>query len=235
MKRPFEEEDTESEPATSKPKLETDEDTAKETIILQKLQENLKKGNLNDHISTRICETEKRYFTVYMEKLINKLPLGKDLANIIAEKAGANEFEYMFTAAKSVIQSQIRVKQIKTFHAVFDMVYGLVWRYVHKNIISPTLVNHQIVSAKQLQLAYENYQNCSKTEEDASTMELQCLLYCIQEMLENQESVKIPNPYYSRLTQQMKAISEYVITLLVSMSKPETSSTDFNIIEEVVN
>lgn len=247
MKRSLDEEDLEN--ATSKqPKLEPEkveeveeektveehDASSKETSILKNIQANLLKGDLNNHIEKRLFETQKQYFTVYMERLMNKMPLGKDLVNIISSREGPNEFEYMFTAAKSLIQSQMRVKQIKAFHAVFDMVYGLVLRYVHEKVVSPALL--KILSQKQLQLAYEKYQNCSEAEEDGTETEFQCLLYCIQEMLENKETVKIPNPLYSRFTQQMKAMSEYIIALLVSMSKPEvaTNINTFNIGPELI-
>lgn len=236
MKRSLEDEESENEQTTAKqPRLENEEDApSKETFILKDLQANLLKEDLNDRMEKRLFETQKQYFTVYMERLMNKLPLGEDLVNIITKKDGPNEFEYMFTAAKSLIQSQIRVKQIKAFHAVFDMVYGLVLRYVHEKVISPPLL--KIISPKQLQLAYEKYQHCSETEEDGTVTEFQCLLYCIQEMLENKETVKIPNPLYSRFTQQMKAMSEYIIALLISMSKPETPAnpSNFNLAEEIL-
>ena len=209
MKRDHEEDSVEEDSSTKKSRQD-------ETVILQDLQTNLLKGDLIPNIDRRLLETQKQYFTVYMEKLMHKIPMGEDLVKIIND--GSNEFEYMFTAAKSVIQSQMHVKQIKAFHAVFDMVYSLMWRYVHEKVVSPTL--EKVLSSQQLKMAYEKYQACSKTEEDSSVVEMQCLLYCIQEMLESQEPVKIPNPLYARFTQQMKAMSEYVITLLVSLSKP---------------
>lgn len=216
MKRRHESDNLEDEPEASIPRME-EEEVCQETHILQDLKTNLLKGgDLNTSIEERLFETQKQYFTVYMEKLMHKVPMGEDLVKII--KGGSNEFEYMFTAAKSVIQSQMRVKQIKAFHAVFDMVYGLMWRYVHEKVVSPTL--EKVLNSRQLERAYEKYQECSKTEEEGSVVEMQCLLYCIQEMLESQEPVKIPNPLYSRFTQQMKAMSDYVITILVSLSKP---------------
>lgn len=214
MKRPHDEEVLEGEPEATVPRTEKKE----ETHILQDLQANLLKDDLNSHIEKRLFETQKEYFTVYMEKLMHQIPMGENLVNIIQNRGGPNEFEYMFTAAKSVVQSHMRVKQIKAFHSVFDMGYNLMWRYVHEKVISPALI--KILTNRQLNLAYEKYQICSKMEEEASVIEMQCLLYCIQEMLENQETVKIPNPLYSRFTQQLKAMSEYVIALLVSMSKP---------------
>lgn len=205
----------EEDPAAEEPQTLARED---EPHILQDLQAGLLKGNLNDSIERRLFETQKEYFTVYMEKLMCKIPMGQDLVKIIRNGEGSNGFEYTFTAAKSMIQSQMRVKQIRAFHAVFDMVYGLMWRYVHEKVVSPAL--RSVLSDEKLNLAYEKYQCCSKTEEEGSVVEMQCLLYCIQEVIENQEPVKIPNPLYSRFTQQMKAMSEYVIALLVSLSKP---------------
>lgn len=197
-----------------------EEGRREEETILQDLHNQLLKGDLNSQIEKRLFETQKEYFTVYMEKLMHKIPMGEDLVKIIQNQGSHHGFEYMFTAAKSVIQSQMRLKQIKAFHAVFDMVYGLMWRYVHEKVVSPTL--QKVMSAQQLNGAYEKYQRCSNTEEEGPVMEMQCLLYCIQEMLESQEPVKIPNPLYSRFTQQMKAMSEYVIAILVGLSKPST-------------
>lgn len=214
MKRRHDSEDVEDEPDVSIPRME---EACEETHILQDLQTNLQKeGDLNTSIDKRLYETQKQYFRVYMERLMHKVPMGEDIVKIV--KAGSNDFQYIFTAAKSVIQSQNRVKQIRAFHSIFDMVYNLMWRYVHEKVVSPTL--DRVLSPKQLNLAYQNYHACSKMEEDGSVVEMQCLLYCIQEMLDSQEPMKIPNPLYSRFTQQMKAMSEYVITILVTLSKP---------------
>ena len=214
MKRDHEEESGDEEEIMKKSRQE-------ETVILQDLQDKLLKGegkNLNSKINLRVKNTTQQFFTIYMEKLMHKIPMGEELVKII--KDGSNEFEFMFTAAKSVIQSQMHVKQIKAFHAVFDMVYSLMWRYIHEKVVSPSLT--KILSSEQLKLAYEKYQMCSQTEDDSSVIEMQCLLYCIQEMLDKEESVKIPNPVYARFTQQVKAMSEYVVTLLISLAKPMT-------------
>lgn len=188
--------------------------------ILQDIQKGLLENtaDLNNHISKQLFTTQKRYFTVYMEKLIKQIPMGSDLVNIVQSLGKENEFEYMFTAAKSIIQSQMKVKQTKACHTIFDMMYGLTFRYVHENLVSPALKS--VATPQQLNSAYENYQKHANVE-DGSELELQCLIYCIQEMLENQESIKVPNPLYSRITQQMKAMSEYVITILGSISKPK--------------
>lgn len=188
--------------------------------ILQDIKEGLLQNtdDLNNHINKQLFTTQKRYFTVYMEKLIKQIPMGSDLVNIVQSLGKENEFEYMFTAAKSIIQSQMMVKQTKAYHTIFDMMYGLTFRYVHEKLVAPALKN--VATPEQLNSAYENYQKHANVE-DGSELELQCLIYCIQEMLEKQESVKVCNPLYSRITQQMKAMSEYIITILGSIARPK--------------
>lgn len=214
MKRNNDDNDSETEEPPTKQRREDSME------ILEDLQTNLLKEHpqLNDHVSQRLFDTQKQYFTVYMQKMMDKVPMGKDLINIVKEYGGENTFEYTFTAAKSFITSQIKVGQIKSLNAIFDMVYGLLSRYVHEKIITPTLSH--VLASEQLQRAYEAYQEVAKADDDKSVLDMQSLLFCIQEFLEKHESVKVPNPFYSRMTQQMKAMSEYVITLLVSVAKP---------------
>ncbi|GBL90165.1 hypothetical protein AVEN_739-1 [Araneus ventricosus] len=156
--------------------------------------------------------------------------MGSQIVDIVKQIDSGKEdsFLCMYTAAKNVIQSNMRVKQIKSFHAVFDMVYGLFWRYMHEKVVSPSL--SKMIPPRQLKEAYDTYQKYIQKEEEGNEFELQCLLYCIQEEMERENPSKIPNPLYSRLTQQMKAMSEYIITLLVSVSlpnvvKPSTETT----------
>ncbi|GIY73869.1 uncharacterized protein CEXT_54941 [Caerostris extrusa] len=77
-----------------------------------------------------------------------------------------------------------------------------------------------MIPPSQLDEAFNVYQKCCCAEEEGTMLELQCLLYCIQEQMNKHETCNVPNPLYGRLTQQMKAMSEYIITLLVSVSKP---------------
>lgn len=218
MKRSHDETDVDI--PSSKPKLEESvQETKQENAdILHDLHSRLLKDNdqLNNHISKQLLEAQKQYFSVYIQTVMDKIPMGRDLVKIVNEMGGGNEFEYTFTAATSIINSLMKVSQIKTFHAVFDMVYELIGKYAHEKVISPALGN--VVPPDRLEMAFEAYQQYAKAEEDKSVLELQCLLYCIQEIMEKEETLQIPNPLYSRMTQQMKAVSEYVITLLVSLA-----------------
>ncbi|GBM53887.1 hypothetical protein AVEN_64815-1 [Araneus ventricosus] len=108
------------------------------------------------------------------------------------------------------------------------MVYGLFWRYMHETVVSLSL--SKMIPPRQLKESYDTYQKFILNEEEGNEFELQCLLYCIQEEMERENPSKIPNTLYSCLTQQMKAMSPYVITLLVSVSlpnvvKPSTETT----------
>lgn len=222
MKRDREDDDSsnDDEPAT---KLCVDE-----SQVLRHLQEKLaKEDEANEFINRRLYETQKQYYTVYMEKLMKQIPMGEQLVQIVSQLGEIQQdcgFEYTFTAAKSAIQSSMRVKQIKAFHAIFDMVYGVGIRYVHDKVVTPALVT--VVKPEHLDHAYDMYKKCTVTEEDQSVLELQSLLYCIQEDIDKRETCRVPNPLYSRLTQQMKAMSEYVIALLTAAATPNVDNVE---------
>lgn len=201
-------------PSSSRPRIEEEVD------ILKHFQSNLASDeNLNNHINKRLFETQKQYFTVYMEKLMYQIPMGKNLVEIVRGKE--NNFEYMFTAAKSIIQSQMNVKKIKSLHAVFDMVYGIGFRFIHEKLVSPSLTH--MVNREGLDRAYEAYTKSNNVDEDSSTLlEMQSLLYCIQETIDKNESVRVPNPLYGRVIGQFKSLSDYVIALLMHASTMKT-------------
>lgn len=205
------------EPPTFKHCPDTDE-----AHILINLQKNLKSDNdMNDFINQRLFETQKQYYTVYMKKLMKQIPLGQQLVEIVTqlgELSKDNGFEYMFTAAKSAIQSSIRVKQIKVFQAIFDMIYGVGWRYLHEKVVTPALKN--VVKPEQLDRAFSTYQRSLVSNDDSKELELQTLLYYIQEDIDKRETSKVSNPFYSRITQQAQGVSDYVISLLTAATQP---------------
>lgn len=210
MKRQREESDEEEEPSTSRARVE-------EVDILRDLQNNLSnEQDLNKHINNRFKETEQQYWTVYMEKLMKQVPMGKNIVEIVSGKE--NSFEYMFTASKSLIQSRNNVRRIKSLHAVFDMVYGIGFRFVHEKVIAPSLSH--VVKPSVLNGAYERFAKCKAMDEDETMLELQSLLYCIQETLNKNKPFDIPNPLYTRMVEQLKGLSEYVVALLMHASVP---------------
>jgi hypothetical protein len=201
---------------------ETDDETFPEREILTDLQLDLRDDSiLNDQINQRLYETQKQYFTVYMEKLMKQIPMGEKLVEIVRGKE--NNFEYMFTAAKSIIQSQMNVTKIRALHAIFDMVYGVGFRFLHEKIVTPALQN--VLSHEQCQKAYKQYSMTQKRErenESSTMLEMQSLLYCIQETINNHETVQIRNPLYNRMMEQFKGLSEYIYELLLGVSTQMT-------------
>lgn len=235
MKRSHESCESSDESLDDIPAKKANAEKISESTILADLHKNLsEEGDMNQFINQRLFEAQKQYYRVYMEKLLKQIPMGQQLVDIVTHLGETtqenNGFEYTFTAAKSAIQSSMRVKQIKALQAIFDMVYGLGMRYVHDHMVTPAL--KPMIQSQKLEEAYNTYKRFTTVEEDGSVLELQCLLFCIQEDIQKTECCKVVNPVYSRLTQQMKAMSEYVIALLTSAA----TSTEKNppIVEEVL-
>lgn len=188
----------------------------KTTFVLEDLHRNLKEP---DNINQQLMDTQQQYFTVYMEKLMNQIPMGKAVIDVVRKNNKSDDFIYMYTASKTIIQSLLTVKQTKATKAVVDMVAGVMCRCVHENFICPML--NPVLHDEHLKAAFHAYQNCVRKEEDDAELEMRCLLHTIHQLLEKeQDAITLPNPFKAQMTQQMKAISEYVVALLLSISKP---------------
>ncbi|GFR14667.1 uncharacterized protein TNCT_490091 [Trichonephila clavata] len=84
---------------------------------------------------------------------------------------------------------------------------------------------NNVVHHQHLKPAYQVYQSSVKTEENNAEQEMRCLLHCIHEVLEReQQCVKLVHPFQAQMTHQMKAISENVVALLVSVTDPKDNS-----------
>lgn len=213
MKR-HHDEDESSDSESDSPKIMRTQETA----ILQDLQKGLTQTD-NDSINNQLLNTQKQYFTMYMEKLMNQLPMGKDIIATIHKNGQADDFMYVYTASKTIIQSIMTVKQHKAMKSIVDMVAGIVCRYMHDRVISPML--QPVIQDEHLKRAFHAYQSSIQQEENDNELEMRCLLHCIHQTLKkDQYSVELVNPLYAQMTQQMKAVSDYVVTLLISVSKP---------------
>ncbi|GFQ71497.1 uncharacterized protein TNCT_486621 [Trichonephila clavata] len=216
MKRNLEEEESDDE--CPPPKLARRE----ETDILQDLRKGLTETD-NDSINRELLETQKQYFIMYMEKLMHQIPMGKAVIETVRKNGQENNFMCMYAASKTIIQALMNVKQSKAIKSVVDMILGGACRYVHEKVVSPMLNN--VVHHQHLKRAYQVYQSSVKTEENDAELEMRCLLHCIHEVLEREEQcVKLVHPFQAQMTQQMKAISEYVVALLVSVTDPKDDS-----------
>lgn len=179
-----------------------------------------------DDISQQLMNAQKQYFTTYMEKLMNQLPMGKSVIEAVRKTGSENDFMYMYTAANTIIQSLLSVKQVKATNSMVDMIAGVMCRYIHEKVLTPML--QPVVHDEHLKRAFQAYQASVKQDEDAIELELRCVVHTIKQMLEKEkDTLKINHPIRAQVTQQMKAISDYVVTLLLSIStKPSESKTE---------
>lgn len=194
-----------------------------ETNILKDLEKGLVEQD-GDTLNQQLIETQKQYFTMYMEKLMSEIPMGKAIVESINKSGHENDFMYIYTASKTIVQSLMSVKKHKALKSILDMVAGIACRYMHCQVVTPML--RPMIEEEHLKNALQAYQANVKQEENDSEIELRCLLHTIHQILEeNQHSIQLVNPFQAQMTQQMKAISVYVVTLLTSISKPvlETS------------
>ncbi|GFT75886.1 uncharacterized protein NPIL_18961 [Nephila pilipes] len=146
--------------------------------------------------------------------------MGKAVIETVSKNGQSNNFMYMYTASKTIIQSVMSVKQSKATKSVVGMIARIACRYVHDKVVSPMLNN--VVHNDHLKRAYQAYQDSGKKEENDVELEMRCLLHCIHEVLDRDEHcIKLVHPIHAQMTQQMKAISEYVVALLVSMTDPK--------------
>lgn len=190
-----------------------------ESDILQDLEKNLNLPD-NKELSQQLLQTQKQYFTMYMEKLMHSIPMGKAVIETIQKNGQAGDFMYMYTACKTIIQSLMNIKQSKAIKSVVDMLAGIMCRYVHERVVTPMF--QTMIHSNHLKRAYQAYQSSVKVEENDAELEMKCLLHCIHEVLDKEEEhcIKLVHPFKSQLTQHMKAISEYVVALLVSVTEP---------------
>ncbi|GFU98724.1 uncharacterized protein TNCV_298961 [Trichonephila clavipes] len=227
MKRNLEEDESDEEYPS--PKISRHE----ETNILQDLQKGLTETD-NDSINQELLDTQKQYFIMYMEKLMHQIPMGKAVIETVRKNGQENNFMCMYAASKTIIQALMNVKQSKAIKSVVDMIFGGACRYVHETVISPML--NKVVHNEHLKRAYQVYQNSIKKEENDAELEMRCLLHCIHEVLEREEHcIKLVHPFQAQMTQQMKAISEYVVALLVSVTDPKDTSQNEIVLHSATN
>ncbi|GFQ84184.1 uncharacterized protein TNCT_265231 [Trichonephila clavata] len=78
-------------------------------------------------------------------------------------------------------------------------------------------------------------EQCEKEENDAE-LEMRCLLHCIHQVLEKEEHcIKLVHPFQAQMTQQMKAVSEYVVALLVSVTDPKDTTQNEIVLHSTTN
>lgn len=173
-------------------------------------------GNRVDQESELI---KRKYLITYMKKVIQKLPMSSEIIDASEKVTGGDEFLKMYSVAKTCVHSELQLKKLVAFNSIFDMISHLIGKGLHDHYVTPYLKS--LVPQERLDVAYESFRDALKSDDSNISTELHCVAYLIQSEMEKHTPLKIPNPIYNRFTQQLKAASQYVTSLLSSLaSKP---------------
>lgn len=191
-------------------------------------------GNRIDQESELI---KRKYLITYMKKVIQKLPMSSEIIDASEKVTGGDEFLKMYSVAKTCVHSELQLKKLFAFNSIFDMISHLIGKGLHDHYVTPYLKS--LVPQERLDVAYDSFRDALKSDDSNISTELHCVAYLIQHEMDKQQPFKIPNPIYNRFTQQLKAASQYVTSLLSSLaskpflpSHPLEGSEEREIIEE---
>lgn len=174
---------------------------------------------------------KRKYLITYMKKVIQKLPMSSEIIDASEKVMGGDDFLKMYSVAKTCVHSELQLKKFVAFNSIFDMISHLIGKGLHDHYVTPYLKS--LVPQERLDVAYESFRDALKSDDSNISTELHCVAYLIQSELEKQTPLKIPNPLYNRFTQQLKAASQYVTSLLSSLaSKPIFPSRSLEQFEE---
>lgn len=180
--------------------------------VLQEMHEKL--TQTGNEINAEMEAVKEKYYVSYFKKVLEKLPISNniiDVSNIGDDHEG---FIKTYTIAKTCVNAELQLKKIMAFNSIYDMLTGLAGKFVHDKYIVPNF--DSFVSPDTLDRAYSAYQTQLAVQDDCS--ELHCISYLIQNEIDSKEPLKVPNPIFNRFTQQMTAVSKYVIEILKSVA-----------------
>ena len=167
---------------------------------------------------------KRKYLITYMKKVISKLPMSKEIIDASAALTTGDEFLKMYSVAKTCVHSELHLKKLVAFNSMFDMISHIVGKGIHDRFVAPYLKD--LVTEERLDAAYEAFRKTLSSDDCNTATELHCVAYLIQSEMEKDRPLKIPNPIFNRVTQQVKAASEYVTCILAALaSKPFLPAT----------
>ena len=215
-----------SENEIKRSKSETDDESSFEESITDRVRETdkcvmdaLKSKYEGERIDKDSELIKQKYLITYMKKVIEKLPMSQEIIDASADLTSGDEFLKMYSIAKTCVHSELHLKKLVAFNSIFDMASHLLGKGIHDHYIVPYLKN--IVAEERLDAAYESFREALSSDDNNTSTELHCIAYLIQNEMEKNQPLKIPNPIFNRFTQQVKAASQYVTTILSSLaSKP---------------
>lgn len=182
--------------------------------VLQEIQEKL--TETGNELNTEMEHAKQKYYVSYFKKVVEKLPISKDIIDTSSISDSYEGFLKTYSIAKTCVNAEIQLKKMMAFNSIYDMLTGLAGKFIHDKVIVPNI--NSLVSNETLENAYSVYQNQLNDQVDEGTTELHCISYLIQDEIEKKETIKIPNPIYNRFTQQMTAVSKYITEILKSIA-----------------
>lgn len=178
--------------------------------VLKEMQQKL--TNADSKINDEIEATKQKYFVSYFKKVLKELPVCNNIIDLESIQENKEGFYKTYSIAKTCVSSHLQLKKIMAFNSVFDMINGVISKYIHDKYISPNL--KKFLSEHSLNNVFAKYQEALVSEDNQNVTELHCISYLIQNEIEKNKPIKIPNPVFNRITQQVTALSKYITELI---------------------
>lgn len=202
----------------------TDQMKKVKTSDIEVLKEMQNKLNQSDaKITNEVELTRQKYFVSYFKKVLKELPVCSDVIDLDSIQESRDGFFKTYSIAKTCVSSHLQLKKIMAFNSIFDMIHGVVGKFIHDKYVRPNL--KKFLSENSLRNAFIKYQESLVNEDGTKIVELHCIAYLIQNELEKQRPVKVPNPLFNRFTQQMTAISKYITEIIKEIAMKPLNAT----------
>lgn len=217
---------TEENPNDNTKKIKTSE-----LNVLKEMQQKL--TNADSKINDEIELTKQKYFVSYFKKVLKELPVCNNIIDLESIQENKEGFYKTYSIAKTCVSSHLQLKKIMAFNSIFDMINGVISKYIHDKYISPNLKT--FLSENSLNNVFAKYQEALVSEDNQNVTELHCISYLIQNEIEKNEPIKVPNPVFNRMTQQVTALSKYITELIKEISLNPLNSMKTCIVEENIS
>ena len=177
--------------------------------------------NADQGYDAELEDAKHKYYVSYFRKTLEKLPCSKNILDSINIENNRDGFYKCFSIAKMCVNCEVEMKKYKSINMVINIFSSLLGKVIHTNFVLPYFSG--IVKPEDLSNALLTYQSeIAKTDEPN---ELLCVAYLIQNELENETQLRIPNPMYDGLNKQISAISKYIVGIIKSItSKTENTA-----------
>lgn len=183
---------------------------ASDKSVLKEMQ--FKLNEADAEINADIERTRQKYYVSYFKRVLKELPACQNIMDLDEIPETSEGFYKTFSIAKTCVSSHLQLKKIMAFNSIFDMITGVVGKFVHDKFVTPSL--KQFLSESALKNAFSKYQETLSSDDAEKSSELHCIAYLIQIEIERKEPLKISNPIFNRFTQQITAVSKYITEII---------------------